>query len=141
MYVQDFTLDDYEWYVKVYYAIDGYSYEDIRRDLISLGCEPEEVQDTLLEISHMGYDDAKIMSNTFARRSLIIFSPSSSSDEFLDTWDHEKGHLAMHICITDNLDPYSEEYQYLTGNIGKQMFRVVKKLLCDKCREHLCNEE
>ncbi len=141
MIVQDFTLDEYEWYVKVYYSTGNYAFDAIRRDLFSLGCSDEEVQDTLVEISNMGYDDAKIMSNGFARRSLIIFSPSSSADEFLDTWDHEKGHLATHICIADNLDPYSEDYQYLTGNIGKQMFKVTKMFLCDKCREHIYDEE
>ena len=74
---------------------------------------------------------------SFAHRSLIVIGPSSSAEEFLDTWDHEKGHLAMHISISENIGPFSEEYQYLTGEIGRQMFSVAKKFLCNECRKKL----
>lgn len=62
---------------------------------------------------------------------------TDSSDEFQNTYDHEKGHLAMHICSALGIDPFSEEYQYLTGEIGKNMFKVAKKFLCDHCRKYI----
>ena len=45
----------------------------------------------------------------------------------------------MHICSTLNINPFSEEYQYLTGDIGKQMFPIAKKFLCECCRKQLIN--
>lgn len=68
---------------------------------------------------------------------MIVIGLTSSTSEFQNTFDHEKGHLAMHICETDNIDPFSEEYQYLTGEIGQAMFRVAKNFLCVHCRVKL----
>ena len=141
MYVQDFTLDKYGWYVKVYYAVSFYPVEEIADDLYSVGCDDDTVESIVeeLDISHL--NDGFIHSNIFARRSLIIIGPTSSAEQFLDTWDHEKGHLAMHICIAEGLNPLGEEYQYLTGEIGRQMFRVARLFLCEECRKKLCNKE
>lgn len=137
MIVQDFTLDEYGWYVKVYYAIDFYPMDDIINDLYSVGCDDDTVDDVVKELEKFNYNDGFIHTNTFAHRSLIIIGPTSSAEEFLDTWDHEKGHLATHICIAEDLDPLGEEYQYLTGEIGKKMFKVAQMFLCDECRKHI----
>ena len=141
MIVQDFTIDKYQWYVKVYYAVSFYPIVEIVNDLYSTGCSDEEVEKCVEELEKGNMNDGWIHSNKFARRSLIIIGMTDSAEQFLDTWDHEKGHLAMHICITDNIDPYSEEYQYLTGEIGRQMFKAAQPFLCDECRKHLLEEE
>ena len=137
MYVQDFTLDRYDWLVRVYYAVSFYPIDDIVEDLYSLECDDDTIKDTVKALSKYSLNDGFIHSNIYSRKSVIIIGPTSSAEQFLDTWDHEKGHLAMHICIADELDPYSEEYQYLTGEIGRQMFPVAQKFLCDECRKHL----
>ena len=38
MIVQEFTLDKYDWKVKIYYAVSFYPIEDIVGDLVDLGC-------------------------------------------------------------------------------------------------------
>jgi hypothetical protein len=43
----------------------------------------------------------------------------------------------MHIAETDNIDVFGEEFQYLTGEIGKQFFPVAKRFMCDHCRVDL----
>lgn len=55
-------------------------------------------------------------------------------------FDHEKGHLAMHISSALKIKPYGEEYQYLTGEIGQSMFKIAKRFLCDDCRQKLVIE-
>ena len=47
------------------------------------------------------------------------------------------GHLAMHIAMSEDIDPFGEEYQYLTGAIGKKMFKAAKLFMCDSCRTKL----
>lgn len=64
----------------------------------------------------------------------MLIGITSSADEFQSTFDHEKGHLAMHICSALHINPFSEEYQYLTGEIGKQLFKIAKKFMCEHCR-------
>lgn len=71
-----------------------------------------------------------------ARRSVLIIGKTTDAAQFNDTYDHEKGHLAIHICQEYDMDPFSERYQYLTGEIGRQMFIVAKHYLCDHCRDY-----
>ncbi len=47
----------------------------------------------------------------------------------------------MHICEVDGINPFSEEYEYLTGEIGQSMFSVAKNFLCVHCRVRLKGEE
>ena len=136
-FVQDFTIDKYGWYVKVYYVVSHYPEDDIVNDMYSLGCDEDTIQDTVESMDINNLNDGWIRSNSFAHRSLIVIGPTSSAEEFLDTWDHEKGHLAMHICVAENIDPFSEDYQYLTGHIGREMFKVAHLLLCNECRKNL----
>lgn len=131
---QSFYLEDWDWYVIVYYAIDTYYIEDILGDLEAIGCLDEEL--TKAENNLMKkYDVGLTYSNLTNRCSVIVIGLTSSSAEFQNTWDHEKGHLAMHISKASNIDPFGEEFQYLTGEIGMQMFTVAKRFLCDHCRK------
>ena len=134
MIVQDFTLDKYGWYVRVYYSVKSYNLDMIEKDLMSLGCPEEELDDILEDMSRGKMNTGYIYSNIQQRKSIIIIGPTISAEEFQDTFDHEKGHLAMHICIAHDIDPFSEEFQYLNGSIGHAMFKVAKMFLCDHCR-------
>ena len=67
----------------------------------------------------------------------IIIGLTESAEEFVNTYDHEKGHAAVHIAEYYDIDPYSEKFQYLQGEIGKEMFQVAKKLMCEHCRTDL----
>lgn len=141
MIVQDFTIDKYGWYVKVYYVTSFYSFEEIENDLYSLGYDDEKVEETIEELNEYKENEGYIFTNIHADRSLIIIGPTTSAEDFQDTFDHEKGHLAMHIAIAKDIDPFSEEFQYLNGIIGKQMFRAGKMFLCEHCRTKLLERE
>lgn len=135
MILQEFTIDKYNWFVRVYYITDSFPEDDIIKDLISLGCSKEDAEETIHNLMEEGINAGSIYSNKYSRESLLIIGKADSTDEFYDTFDHEKGHLAMHICIADNIDPFSEKYQYLVGEIGKKMFWAAKELFCEECRE------
>lgn len=141
MIVQDFTIDKYGWYVKVYYVTSFYSFKEIENDLYSLGYDDEKVEETVEELKEYKENEGYIFTNIHADRSLIIIGPTTSAEDFQDTFDHEKGHLAMHIAIAKDIDPFSEEFQYLNGVIGKQMFRAGKMFLCEHCRTKLLEKE
>lgn len=141
MIVQDFTIDKYGWYVKVYYATSFYPFKEIENDLYSLGYDDVKVEETIEELKEYKENEGYIFTNIHADRSLIIIGPTTSAEDFQDTFDHEKGHLAMHIAIAKDIDPFSEEFQYLNGVIGKQMFRAGKMFLCEHCRTKLLEKE
>jgi hypothetical protein len=135
MVVQDFYLEKYDWYVRVYYSADITYSNDIIEDIISIGCCKDELTDVISFIKRMSYNSGFTYSSPDYKSSVLVISKTTCGAEFQDTFDHEKGHLAMHITESFDIDPFSEEYQYLVGSIGKKMYPVAKFYLCDNCRE------
>ena len=76
-------------------------------------------------------------SNFGRRDTVMVISRTSSPAEFLNSWEHEKKHLARHIEQTYGIDPFGEEAAYLEGTIAQKMFPVAKKFICEQCREKL----
>ena len=137
MIVQNFYLDDWDWYVTVYYAVDTYYIQEILENLEEIGCSDEKLDEIAESFERQQYNGGLTYSNLKGRCSVVIIGLTSSPAEFQNTFDHEKGHLAMHISETDDINPFSEEFQYLTGEIGQAMFVVAKNFLCEHCRKYL----
>ena len=137
MIVQDIYLEDYDWSIRVYYAVHEYFISNILIDLLDIDCD-EESFFKIKELMETGKDNIGFTyTNTEMGASLMLIGKTDSSEEFQDTFDHEKGHLVMHISSALGIDPYSEDYQYLAGEVGKRMFKVAKKFLCDHCKQYI----
>ena len=113
MIIQDIYLRKYDWTVRVYYEVDDVYTDLIIEDLYDIGCDnpKETVEDFLSSGLNCGFT----YSNGLYRASIIIIGLTSEPAEFQSTFDHEKGHLATHIAEFEDIDLYSEEYQYLVG--------------------------
>lgn len=137
MIIQYLYLEFYDWNVVVFYIIDEAIIDEIIEYLESLECDSyliDEIKESLLNKStNFGYT----FTNDKYNSSIVIIGPTTSGEEFQDTYDHEKGHLSTHIATKLKIDPYSEGMQYLNGAIGKAMFPVAKYLICDNCRFEL----
>lgn len=137
MIVQDIYLEKYDWSIRVYYAVNEYFISNILIDLLEMDCNEE----SFFKIKRLMESEANNIgftyTNTEMRASLMLIGITDSSEEFQDTFDHEKGHLVMHISSALGIDPYSEDYQYLAGEVGKRMFKIAKKFLCDHCRQYI----
>ena len=134
MIIQDVYLEDWDWVVKVYYAVDTFYIDSILDDLESMGCSLKKMYDIEHAITQYPFNNGLTYSNTLYRWSLVVIGITETPEEFQNTFDHEKGHLAMHIAETDDIDVFGEAFQYLTGEIGKQLFPVAKKFMCEHCR-------
>lgn len=86
------------------------------------------------------YNTGITYSNFKYKCSVVVIGLTTSAEQFQNTFDHEKGHLAMHISSALNIAPQGEEFQYLTGEIGQAMFKAAKRFLCDDCRKKLVVE-
>ena len=137
MITQSIYLDRWDWQIKVFYAVDSYYVDEILDDLEEIGCSRLKLDEIESFLATEQYDIGLTYSNLRDRCSVVIIGLTSSPEQFQNTFDHEKGHLAMHICETDGIDPFSEKYQYLTGDIGQNMFKVAKRFLCEHCRAEL----
>lgn len=136
MIVQDIYISKYKWKVRIYYAFNVDYIDKVLDDLIDIECPVEVLLNVEDLFSGNPFNRGFTFSNMELKSSVIIIGRTSSADEFQNTFDHEKGHLAMHICDYYNIDPFSEEYQYLTGNIGSQMFPIAKIFLCETCKKY-----
>lgn len=142
MIIQNVYLEDWDWYIKVYYAVDTFYMDSILGELESMGCSRKKLNNIEKTLTEYPYNNGLTYSNVAYRWSLVVIGITKSPEEFQNTFDHEKGHLAMHIAETDNMDIFGEEYQYLVGEIGKQLFPIAKKFMCEHCRIDLkgsCN--
>lgn len=132
---QDFYLNDWDWYVIVFYAVDTYYMDEILDELDAIGCTYiNEIEE---DLTINPFNNGLTYSNMQKRISLIVIGLTKTPDEFQNTYDHEKGHLAMHIAEADCIDVFGEEFQYLTGEIGKKTFKIAKRFMCEHCRKNL----
>ena len=135
---QDVYLERWDWYVMVYYAVDTYYMDEILEELEMIGCTyADEIEE---DLTQHPYNNGLTYSNMRRRVSLIVIGLTETPDEFQNTYDHEKGHLAMHIAEEDRMDVFGEEFQYLTGEIGKQTFPIAKRFMCEHCRKDLVGD-
>lgn len=132
---QDVYLEKWDWYVIIYYAVDTYYMDEILEELEMIGCTyADEIEE---DLTQHPYNNGLTYSNMRRRVSLVVIGLTETPDEFQNTYDHEKGHLAMHIAEEDRMDVFGEEFQYLTGEIGKQTFPIAKRFMCEHCRKDL----
>lgn len=132
---QDVYLERWDWYVIVYYAVDTYYMDEILEELEMIGCTyADEIEE---DLTQHPYNNGLTYSNMRRRVSLVVIGLTETPDEFQNTYDHEKGHLAMHIAEEDRMDVFGEEFQYLAGEIGKQTFPIAKRFMCEHCRKDL----
>ena len=125
MIVQDIYLENYDWSVRVYYAVNEYYISNILVDLIDIDCD-EEAYFNIKRLMEMRKNNIGFTySNIEERASLVLIGITDSANEFQDTYDHEKGHLVMHISRALGIDPYSEEYQYLRRVLTLLYFYII----------------
>lgn len=137
MVVQNIYLEDWDWHITVYYAVTRYYKDEILEELDLIGCSRSELKNAEQLLDDNRYNTGLTYTNFKNRGSVVVIGLTSSPEEFQNTFDHEKGHLAMHIGSALQIDPFGEEFQYLTGAIGEKMFKIAKRFLCEHCRKTL----
>lgn len=134
---QEFTLNKWNWRVRVFYVVDVIPIDFIIEELYGIGCTEKDV-DSAMEVLDSEEDNRGItFSNDKERESIIVIGETTCPAQFSNSFDHEKLHLTMHIARVDEIDPFGEELAYLAGEIGLQTFPIAKRFLCEHCREDL----
>lgn len=137
MIVSDYHIKRYGWRFRVYYAVTTYWAREIMEDLASIGCHGRQLMRAKSSLLSGDLNTGITYSNLDKRESVMVISLTSSPEEFLNSWEHEKKHLARHIERTFGIDPYGEEAAYLEGTIAQKMFPVARKFICEHCKKEL----
>ncbi len=67
------------------------------------------------------------------RRSVAAVGLTTSGAEFVNSTVHEITHVAQHISDADGIDPLSEEFAYLAGDITSGVSDIVCEYSCPHC--------
>lgn len=114
-------FDNYRWSVEVFIILSHADPKVILDAVKQAGGSSkvlESAHANLMEDFNSGFT----YSSSKYRRSIMVVNRSSSMEEFINTYNHEKNHVEMHICEELGIDPYSEEAAYLSGNMAQQLF-------------------
>lgn len=130
-------LPDWRWRCEIFYDAGVEDAEYILWRLRSIGCKGEIYQQACRNLRSGKLDTGLTFSNYNEGESVLFISRTSSAEEFSDTYDHEKNHLAKHICQAQGIDPFGEEASYISGAINKRMFAAARQYLCECCRAKL----
>lgn len=135
MIVHRFSLPKYEWEITAFIIDRDIFPGIIISALMEADCpnSTEMVQDIL----DAGYNAGLTFTNGELRCTIIVIGETTSAEEFQSTLDHEKGHAATHIALYNDIDLTGETYQYLVGDIGRNLYQSCKELLCEHCRNKI----
>ena len=117
---QVIQLPLYDWEVTIYYSMK-YT-KPIVKSLLQTGCRGGILEDAQDFLDNDGINTGFIYSNHINRKSVIVIGKADSIGQFINTVEHEKNHLEMHICDEFNINPHSEEAAELSGNLAKCLF-------------------
>lgn len=67
------------------------------------------------------------------RRTVFASGKATTGPEMLNTITHEITHIAQHIALEDEINPFSEDFAYLCGDIASTVSDIVCKLSCPHC--------
>lgn len=114
---QTVYLYKYNWDVIIYY--NNLCTSDIINSLINAGCVSKHLHELKKFLKSDRINTGFIYSNPILRESVIVIGKSENLGQFINTLEHEKNHLEMHICKADEIDPFSEEAAILSGEISQ----------------------
>lgn len=122
------------WSIVFLFSFDTHNEGDVL-DCLIWAEAPDSIDSKVSDLVSAGYlDTGFCFSNPEIRRSVVGIGRTSTGPEFLNTTSHEITHIAQHIAEEDGIDPYSEEFAYLVGDITHEISDIVCEMSCPHCR-------
>lgn len=114
-------LDKIDWCIECFITTDDSQLNEIMCKLEKLECS-EKIMNKAYQILSEQVDSGFAYSNSKMHKSLMVINMSTSMDEFVNTYNHEKNHIEMHICEELGINPYSEEAADLSGYLAQAFY-------------------
>jgi len=111
-------FDKYRWSVEVFIILSQPNIEDIMSAVEHAGGSQKVLKQAYANLME-DYNSGFTYTSSKYRKSIMVVNRSSSMEEFINTYNHEKNHVEMHMCEELGIDPYSEEAAYLSGNMAQ----------------------
>ena len=118
---QNFKMKKYGWSIIIYYTVTDTEKKEILDMLEGLQCDSKTLSSIEENLNKAELDTGFAYSSYSKLCSIIVIHKASSIGEFINTFEHEKNHLEMHICEALDINPYSEEAAHLSGNLAQMI--------------------
>ena len=116
---QSFKIKKYNWSIVIYYTVNDEESKEIINKLEDLHCNSKTLESIKRNLEDAKVDTGFAYSSYNKQYSIVVIHKASSIGEFINTFEHEKNHLEMHICEALDINPYSEEAAHMSGNLAQ----------------------
>ena len=116
---QSFKIKKYNWSIIIYYTVNDEESKEIIDKLEDLHCNSKTLESIKRNLEDAKVDTGFAYSSYNKQYSIVVIHKASSIGEFINTFEHEKNHLEMHICEALDINPYSEEAAHMSGNLAQ----------------------
>ena len=94
-------------------------------------CDKDVMKSVYKSMEEACEDTGFTYSNFRSRCSVMVIHKASSIGEFINTFEHEKNHLEMHMCEALDINPYSEEAAHMSGNLAQTILEEALSLIVE----------
>lgn len=105
--------------IVIYYTVNEAEKKEIIDMLEGLNCDSRTLDSIKRNLSNAELDTGFAYSSYDKQCSIVVIHKASSIGEFINTFEHEKNHLEMHICEALDINPYSEEAAHMSGDLAQ----------------------
>lgn len=116
---QNFKINKYNWSIIIYYTVNDEEKKEIIDMLEGIDCNKNTLESIRNNMDKEELDTGFAYSSYDKQFSIVVIHKASSIGEFINTFEHEKNHLEMHICEALDINPYSEEAAHMSGNLAQ----------------------
>lgn len=141
MICKQLQIEQYDWLVFCFFAVDRYYTEKICDLLQQIGIDEQTLQDAYLHLQRADLDTGFTFSNKIERVSVMVVGLTSNKAEFLNSFTHELRHLVDDIASASDVALSGERVAYLTGDIAMSLAPTIEPFICscERCREKICS--
>lgn len=118
---QQLKMSNIDWCITIYYTVDDTQKQEIINKLQELQCEEDTLKSITNNLNKAKEDTGFTYSSYEHQCSIVVIHKASNVGEFINTFEHEKNHLEMHICDALNINPYSETAAHLSGDLAQKI--------------------
>ena len=113
-------FEKYDWDIEVCIVVETPNVQYILSRLEDLGCPDDVLHRAASRIED--YENSGFtFTNQEEHKSIIVINRPDSAEEFIDTYNHEKNHVEMHICKEFGIDPIFRESCLSKWSISKKV--------------------
>ena len=127
---QRFYVKHY-WEVLVFYNVSQDFFNMVAWELLAIGFPRKAIGEIFHELEYNA--KAVTCSNIEYHKSIILFNPHTSPQDYLDSIVHEAEHVKQAMLEAYQVEDRGEPPAYTIGYLISQMYPVFRNIICDRC--------